>query len=321
MLGSPSAAFLTHIDSSDDSAEPRLEEDNEFEELLAEKEQLQDQSAAILQKLAALKAKPSQRSAFVPLASIFPLRRDAFSHGKSAEQQLRIYRKEHKRVFKRFHRASDTNYAYSLEHSLVAKSSQIRELEQNKIALQTSNKALERELLRVKSEAAANEEAATMTDQLAHVVLLRDQVDGLERAAEAREALARTSAEALTRAESRYHRIKEIACDLGVSLKTAPPDTLKAEYNTLLKRLGMIEKTACSKELLKVKELMQEKRRLEETAEQLQTLFMDQTMNLDQARSQLSQIRNVQTRTLRGSMSTSHILRETSSLERLPQAE
>lgn len=313
MLGSPSAAFLTHVDSSDDSAEPQLEE----EELWAEHQQLQSQIAAALQRLSGLKAKPFQRSAFVPLASIFPLRRDTFSHGKSADQQHRIYHKEHKRVLKRFQRTSDTNYAYSLEHSLLHKSAHIHQLEQINVTLHTSNKALERELLRVKSETAANEEAASMTDLLAHVALLKDQIAALELAAETRETLAQTAKEALSRTESRYRKMKEVTGSLGLSLKTHQPNSLQAEYETLQKRLLVLEKTACSKERMRIRALQQEKRRLEETEEQLRTLFLDQSTSLERVRLQLSQIRDAQPRPLRLSMSTSH-LPET---HRLPDTE
>jgi len=315
MLGSPSAAFLTHVDS-DDSAAPQLED--EEEELLAEQQLLQSQIAAAVQRLSGLKAKPLQRSAFVPLASIFPLRRDAFSHGKSAGQQLRIYHKEHKKVLKRFQRTSDTNYSYSLEHSLLHKSVQIHQLEQLNVTLHTSNKALERDLLRVKSETAANEEAAAMTDLVAHVVLLKDQITALEFAAETREALAQTAKEALSRTESRYRKIKEVAESLGLSLKTEVPNSLKAEHEALQKRLLVLEKTACSKEQTRIRALNQEKRRLEETEEQLRTLFQDQSTSLEQARLQLSQIRSTQSRPLRLSMSTSHLPGET---RRLPDTE
>ena len=306
-MGSPNPAFLTHLDDSDDSAEVEIQRDEVAMDLATENEALQRQISSILRRLSSLSKLTPPRSSFIPLASIFPMRIDTVSHTKSASQQLHIYRKEHKKLLTRFQRINNTDYAYSVERQIQVKTATVKTLEQRQIALKASNKALERELLRLKSEENETEETANMSDLLAHVILLRDQVDNLEQLQRNRSEGEENSLDFVRKTEKRYKEIKEIAENSGVSLRPEKPDLLKNEYEVMHKKLAMLEKAGFSKEQMRIKELIKELKRLSETEDQLKTLFFDQATELERARIELSQMRNTENRGLYLSLSTSQL--------------
>ena len=231
-------------------------------ELRQEKIDLESQTVEMRQKLAEIQTSKNAQTGFAPLASIFPMRRDAFGQTKSSSQLLKIYRTDWSSLKDRFNRASDTGYAYELERIIQKKQAQIKILEREQIGLKVNIETNERKWLKIKSEEVYFSSAADMINLLSHVSLLRDQVSALEQAAEQRIHLYLESDESLQRTQSRYRRMVLVARECGVTLRTSTDQSVKNEYGTAKLRLERLGKKVFFKEEQRIKELILEEKRL-----------------------------------------------------------
>jgi hypothetical protein len=238
-------------------------------ELRQEKVDLESQLFEIRQKLAETKTAQSSQTGFAPLASIFPMRRDAFGQTKSTSQQLKIYRKDWSTLQDRFTRVNDTGYAYQLEQIIHKKQAKLKSLERDQIGLKVNIEANERKLLKLKSDEAYTSTTANMTNLLSHVSLLRDHINALERSEEQRIQRYQTTDESFQNAQSRYRKMNQIAREFGVSLRASVDQGARKRYESERLKVDILNKKVFFKEEQRVMELIREKRRLEEMGKQL----------------------------------------------------
>ena len=261
--------FITQPE--DNSPEPETDPSlsRTLRELRQEKVDLESQLSEMRQKFSDLKASKATETGFAPLASLFPLRRDAFGQAKSASQQLKIYRKDWTSLQDRFNRVNDTGFAYDLEQVLQKKAGRVRALEKEQIELRVRVEGNERKLIKLKGEKADFSSTAEMANAFAHVYLLRDQVAALERAAEQRIHLYQEADESLKKAQNRHKKMEQVAKEHGITLKVNTDQSAKAAYEAAKLKLARLERKGFFKEEQRVKELISEGKRLKALGEQM----------------------------------------------------
>lgn len=254
-------------DSHEQETDPTLS--RTLRELRQEKVDLESQQVELRQRLTDLKASKAAETGFAPLASLFPLRRDAFGQTKSASQQLKIYRKDWARLQDRFQRVSDTGYAYELEQILQRKVSRIKTLQREQVEMKAIIEANERKLLKLKSEKTYFSTAAEMTNTSSHVSLLKDQVAALERAAEQRTLLYQAADKRLQKAQKRHTQMEQTAQELGIPAKASSALSPTKAYEAAKLKLARLERKGFFQEEQRIKELRAEKRRLKALEEEM----------------------------------------------------
>ena len=238
-------------------------------ELRQEKVDLESQLFEMRQKLAETKTAQSSQTGFAPLASIFPMRRDAFGQTKSASQQLSIYRKDWSALQNRFTRVDNTDYAYQLEQIIHQKQAKVKSLQKDHIGLKVNIEANERRLLKLKSDEAYTSTTANMTTLFSHVSLLRDHITALERSEEQRIKRYKQAEESFQSVQSRYRKMNQVAREFGVSLRASVDQSARKRYESERQKVDILTKKVFFKEEQRVMALIREKRRLEEMGKQL----------------------------------------------------
>ena len=270
---------------------PELETDvslaRTLRELRQEKIDLESQLIEQRQKLADSKLHHSTLTSFAPLASIFPMRRDAFGQTKSATQQLKIYRTEWKATQERFDRANDTNYTYELDRLIEKKRLKVKELEREQVVLKANVQLTERKLVRLKGDEADENSTASMIDMASHLTLLKEQVRTLELAAEQSVQAYQEGEENLKRAQTRYRKMKLVAKEFGISLRSSTVQPTPTDYETLKMRFNRLEKKRFPKEEQRIRDLIEEERRLKILEKQMKMVLVSKETELADMRDQV----------------------------------
>ena len=253
-----------HSDGEESSITSR-----ELAELQREKIGLKALEAELRAQLSEMRTHCSTNTSFAPIASIFPQSRDSFGLSKSSSQQLQIYRKEWQFVHKRYTRANDTRYAYDLERTIEEKQTKVKELERKKGELRNSIYGVEREIVKMKGKDVEQTDTAQMRDLSAHVSLLRDQVRTLEAADAANRSLFQSSQESLSHAKIRHKKMKQIARENHISLRSPRNNVVKMTVNLMEKRINRVRNWDCFAEEQRIKELLMEKSKYEQCALEL----------------------------------------------------
>lgn len=237
--------------------------------LREEKVDLESQEVELRQKLVDLRLRQQPPTDFAPLASIFPLRRDAFGQSKSASQQLKIYRQEWSTLQLRFNRVSNTTYTSELAQSISKKQAKVRALEHDQVDLKASIQTLERKIQKLKSDSANDSLVANMTALEAHVCLQREQVRTLEIAEEKTAQMFQDAEENLKKAKSRYRKMKQVARECGTLHRGSTFRPINSEHATLNLHLERLERRGFFREEQQIQKLREEARRLQALAKQL----------------------------------------------------